>query len=205
MKHTSFLCQQNKLNTMHKIHPAEIGFDFDGVIADTVEAFLRIACEQYAHCDFRPEDITHFSVEECLDMGAGIVESIFMQICEDSVGMGLLPMPGAVAVLSEMTQNATVTIVTARPASAPVHHWLQTVFPAPVWPRIQVVAVGDHDDKTRHIKDLGLSTFVDDRAETCLQLQSAGIHSIVFAQPWNRTPHGLPTVQSWEDIRGLCL
>ena len=43
-----------------KIHPAEIGFDFDGVIADTVEAFIRIACEQYAHCGIRPEDITRF-------------------------------------------------------------------------------------------------------------------------------------------------
>ena len=49
--------------TARPLHPAEIGFDFDGVIADTVEAFIRIACEQYGHCGIRPEDITHFLVE----------------------------------------------------------------------------------------------------------------------------------------------
>ncbi len=188
-----------------KIHPAEIGFDFDGVIADTVEAFIRIACDQYAHCGIRPEDITDFSVEQCLDMDASIAESIFLQILQDSVGTGLLPMPGAVEVLGEMTGQAQVTIVTARPEAEPVHHWLQTIFPGPIWPHIRVVAMGDHDDKARHIKDLGLSTFIDDRAETCLQLRRAGIHSIVFAQPWNRERHDLPTVCSWADIRTLCL
>jgi len=188
-----------------KIHPAEIGFDFDGVIADTVEAFIRIACEQYAHCGIRPEDITDFSVEQCLDMDAGIAESIFLQILQDSVGTGLLPMPGAVQVLCELTGQAQVSIVTARPEAEPVHHWLQTIFPDPVWPHIRVVAMGDHDDKARHIKDLGLSTFIDDRAETCLQLRSAGIRSIVFAQPWNLDRHDLPTVCSWADIRTLCL
>ena len=188
-----------------KIHPAEIGFDFDGVIADTVEAFIRIACEQYAHCGIRPEDITDFSVEQCLDMNAGIAESIFLQILQDSVGTGLLPMPGAVEVLGELTGQAQVSIVTARPEAEPVHHWLQTIFPDPIWPHIRVVAMGDHDDKARHIKDLGLTTFIDDRAETCLQLRRAGIRSIVFAQPWNHDRHNLPTVCSWADIRTLCM
>ena len=188
----------------HKIPVAEIGFDFDGVIADTVEAFIRIACEQYAHCDIRLEDITHFSVEQCLDMDAGIAESIFLQILRDSVGTGLQPMAGAVSVLSELTGQAEVTIITARPEADPVHQWLQTVFPARVYRRIRVVAMGDHDDKARHIRMSGLSTFVDDRAETCLQLNQAGIHSIVYSQPWNRNRHTLPAVHSWEEIRALC-
>ena len=190
--------------TAGKIVPAEIGFDFDGVIADTVEAFIRIACEQYAHCDIRPEDITHFSVEQCLAMDAGIAESIFLQILRDSVGTGLQPMPGAVEVLSELTGQAMVTIITARSEADPVHHWLQTVFTAPVCRRIRVVAMGDHDDKARYIRMSGLSTFVDDRAETCLQLRQQGIHSIVFSQPWNRNRHTLAAVQSWEEIRALC-
>ena len=66
--------------TARPLHPAEIGFDFDGVIADTVEAFLRLACEQYGRCDLRPEHITHFLVEECLTMEAEVVESIFLAI-----------------------------------------------------------------------------------------------------------------------------
>jgi hypothetical protein len=187
-----------------KIRPSEIGFDFDGVVADTVEAFLRIACELYGHCDIRPEDITHFSVEQCLTMEASMVESIFLQILRDSVGTGLLPMPGAVEVLGELTDRAPVTIITARPEADPVHHWLQMVFPASVYRRIRVVAMGDHDDKARHIRMAGLSAFVDDRAETCLQLNREGIHSIVFSQPWNRDRHTLPSVRDWVEIRALC-
>ena len=57
-----------------RIRPDEIGFDFDGVIADTVEAFLRIACEQHGHCGLRPEDVTDFSVEQCLAMDASVAE-----------------------------------------------------------------------------------------------------------------------------------
>lgn len=188
-----------------KIHPAEIGFDFDGVIADTVEAFIRIACEQHGLCGIRPEDITHFAVEHCLDMDETIAESIFLQILHDLVGCGLLPMPGAVGVLGELSRHAPVTIVTARSAAEPVHHWLHTVFPARVWAQIRVVAMGDHDDKARHIKALGLTAFVDDRAETCVQLNLVGIRSIVFAQPWNRDRHSLPSVRNWDEIRGLCL
>ena len=187
-----------------KIHPAEIGFDFDGVVADTVEAFIRIACEQYDHCGIRPEDITHFSVEQCLDMDPGIAESIFLQILHDSVATGLRPMPGAVEVLGELAGQSPMTIITARPKAEPVRHWLQSVFPDPVWSHIRVVAMGDHDDKARYIKTLGLSTFVDDRAETCLQLRSEGIRSIVFSQPWNLGRHDLPTVRTWDDIRNLC-
>lgn len=188
-----------------KIHPAEIGFDFDGVIADTVEAFIRLACEQYDHCGILPEDITDFTVEHCLGMETGIAESIFLQILRDSVGTGLLPMPGAVEVLNELSHHSQLTIVTARPLATPVHDWLQVMFSPAVYDRIQVVAMGDHDDKVRHIQQLGLSTFVDDRAETCLQMHRAGIHSIVFSQPWNRDRHNLPSVRSWQEIRSLCL
>lgn len=188
-----------------KPHPADIGFDFDGVIADTVEAFIRIACEQYGRCDIRPEHITHFLVEECLAMESEVVGSIFGAILRDSVGTGLQPMPGAVEVLSEMSERAPVTIITARPEADPVHCWLEAIFPAPVRRRLRVVAMGDHDDKARHIRQAGLSTFIDDRAETCVQLSRAGLDAIVFSQPWNRNRHSLPTVHSWAEIRALCL
>ncbi|MGD9948528.1 MAG: hypothetical protein AB7U29_08635 [Desulfobulbus sp.] len=188
-----------------KIHPAEIGFDFDGVIADTAEAFIRLACERYDHCGILPEDITDFTVEHCLGMETDIAESIFLQILEDSVGTGLLPMPGSVEVLAELSNQAQVTIVTARPLAEPVHDWLRLMFSSETYKRMQVVAMGDHDDKVRHIQQLGLRTFVDDRAETCLQMHRAGIRSIVFSQPWNHHRHNLPSVQSWREIRNLCL
>ena len=40
-----------------KIKSHEIGFDLDGVIAETGETFLRLACEEFGHCSFSLEDI----------------------------------------------------------------------------------------------------------------------------------------------------
>ncbi len=185
-------------------HPREIGFDFDGVIADIGEAFIRLACEEYDHCGIRLEQITRFHVEQCLDMSEEIVETIFLQILEDSLGTGLIPMPGAVPVLEDLNQQAPVTIVTARPIEAPVIDWMQHYFPHEVHQQIRLVAMGDHDDKVRHIKELGLTCFIDDRVETCLQLREAGIASYLFAQPWNQGCTSLPRIDSWEHIRTLC-
>ncbi len=187
-----------------KINPAQTGFDFDGVIADIGEAFLRIACYQYEYCDIRIDDITHFHVEQCTDMNPQIVESIFTQILNDSVGSELKPMPGSIEVLKQMAEIAPVKIITARPIAAPVIHWFEQYMERDTVANIQLVAMGDHDDKARYIKELNLTHFIDDRAETCYQLQEAGIKSILFAQPWNRSHHAdIPKVDSWDDIKNL--
>ena len=188
-----------------KIDPGLLGFDFDGVIADTAETFLRLACEEYDLCGFQKQDITNFAVEQCLDVDLETVNAIFTQVLVDSIGTGLKPMPDAVEVLGELSESAEVTVVTARPYAAPVHDWLGHFFPASTLPRIRVVAMGAHDEKSRHIHDRELGYFIDDRAETCVQLKEAGINSIVFAQPWNKNRHQLPVVHSWQEIRALCL
>ncbi|WP_028579627.1 5' nucleotidase, NT5C type [Desulfogranum japonicum] len=186
-----------------RFHPSDIGFDFDGVIADIGEAFIRLACEEYDHCGIALEQITSFHVEQCLDMPEEIVETIFLKILKDSLATGLIPMPGAVPVLEEMSQTAPVTIITARPIGDPVARWMQNYFSEETHQQIRLVAMGDHDDKVRHIKELSLTCFIDDRVETCLQLREAGITSYLFAQPWNRSCTSLPRMKSWEDIRSL--
>ena len=191
---------------MNKINPAHLGFDFDGVIADTAESFLRLACRDYGLCGLRKEEITNFEVDQCLEeIDMEIVNSIFMDILHDSIATGLQPMPGAVEVISELTEQAEVTVITARPLAEPVHDWLESMFPTPARSAIRVVAMGDHDDKHRHIAAQGLRYFIDDRAETCVQLSKTDIQPIVFNQPWNHDRHQLPIVHSWQEIRELCL
>ncbi len=73
------------------INSNEIGFDLDGVIADTGEAFIRLACEEFNYCSFRLEDITSFQVEECLSIPTDTAEQIFYAILKDSLGTGLKP------------------------------------------------------------------------------------------------------------------
>jgi len=188
-----------------KINPAVLGFDFDGVIADTAEAFIRLACDKYSFCDIAVEDITNFEVEECLKIAPEIIQSIFTDVLLDSIGAGLKPMPGATETLTELTSQTEITVITARSDPEPVRAWFKTALPPAACSRIHLIAMGAHDNKARHIKQQGLTHFIDDRAETCTQLKNAGISAIVFNHPWNRHRHNLPTVNSWQEIRALCL
>ncbi len=188
-----------------KIDPALLGFDFDGVIADTAEAFLRLACEDYGLCGLTRADIVHFEVEQCLDLERAQADAIFAKILLDSVGTGLQPMEDAVEVLGEIAEHNPVSVITARTLADPVHDWFADFFPASTCKAIKVTAMGTHDGKPQHIHAQGLRFFIDDRAETCVQLSKAGIQPFVFHQPWNHNRHQLPSVSSWLDIRELIL
>ena len=181
----------------------EIGFDFDGVIADTAEAFIRLACNEYHYCSFSQEDITNFELENCLDIPRKLVEKIFTDILHDSIGTSVQPIVGAVDSLEQFTTHSTVTIITARSLEKPVIDWLDRFFSRTAKKKIRVVTTGDHNDKIRHIQNHGLNYFIDDRAETCRQLARDNIVPYVYSQPWNRNRHSLRTVTDWAEIRAL--
>ena len=186
-----------------KIHPGQIGFDIDGVVADTAEAFLRIARDEYGANGIRLEDITEFEAEQCLDMDPEVINTIFHRLMVDPLASDLRPMDNAVPVLRELAAVAPLTFVTARPVGAPIIDWLHTMLGAEVLAGSRVEAMGDHNNKAWYIKKLGLDYFVDDRAETCLQLAQEEIHPIVYCQPWNRGRHNLQSVDDWQAIRSL--
>lgn len=186
-----------------KIAPHKLGFDFDGVIADIAEAFMRLACTEYNYCSFTLEDIVSFHVEKCLKIPEDIVESIFLDILQDSVATGLVPMPGAMEVMQELTAVSDVQIITARSQSLPVEKWLDKFLPDSAVKKIHVTAMGDHDNKVQFVHDFGLSHFIDDRTETCRQLAESNITPIVFAQPWNKNSHSFTSVTNWDELRGM--
>ena len=181
----------------------QIGFDFDGVIADTAEAFIRLACTEHEYCGFTLENITNFDLENCLNIPRNLVEKIFTDILIDSISTNLQPIPGAIRSLKQFTALSPVTIITARPISQPVCDWLDNFFSGETREKIKVVATGDHNDKVRYIHEHGLKYFIDDRAETCMQLAREAITPFVFTQPWNKDRHNLPTVANWAEIRNL--
>ncbi|WP_136795622.1 MULTISPECIES: 5' nucleotidase, NT5C type [Desulfosediminicola] len=190
------------MKTDFKILPHELGFDLDGVIADTAAAFLKIACEEHNYCSFTLEDITNFELEHCIGMPKDTVEKIFLDILKDSLATGLQPMPGAIPVLNELAAKGPVTVITARPIKQPVIDWFDTFLPLPTQKAIKLVATGDHDDKLRYIKEHKLKYFIDDRAETCKEL-AREIIPLVYSHPWNRNRHDLATVENWQEIREL--
>ncbi len=186
-----------------RIATNEIGFDFDGVVADIGEAFIRMACLEHNYCSFGLEDITSFDVEQCLPIPKNIIEQIFTDILNDSLTTGLRPLNDAVDVLSDMTKTGQVTIITARLFESPVHDWLDTFFPVESKNKITLIAMGDHDNKVRYAQDHKLKFFVDDRLETCHQMNAADITPLVYRQPWNRNFGTIPSVSSWQEIRSL--
>ena len=195
---------KNSNNRLQKIHPGVIGFDIDGVVADTAGAFLRIARNKYNINSLSLEDITRFEVEDCLDIERQIVDDIFVSLLDEPLGAGLQPMEDAMDVLHKFAAQASLTFVTARPDKEPIAQWLQHFLKPGVYDDMRLIAMGEHDNKAGYIKNLGLQYFVDDRLQTCLMLADAGITPLVFNQPWNRHDHDLQTVDNWQAIHALC-
>ena len=189
---------------MNKINPALIGFDIDGVVADTGGAFLRIANEEYGINSISLDDITSFEVIDCLDVDQGIIEEIFIRLLDDPLTAGLQPMEDAIPVLHRFADEAPLTFITARPHEKPIARWLKHYLQPATFEKIRLVARGVHDNKTAYIKDLGLKYFVDDRLQTCRMLANEGITPLVYNQPWNKNGHDLPTVNDWQAIHSLC-
>lgn len=189
---------------MNKINPALIGFDIDGVVADTGGAFIRIANEEYGINSISLDDITSFEVIDCLDVDQGIIEEIFTRLLDDPLTAGLQPMEDAIPVLHRFADEAPLTFITARPHEKPIARWLKHYLQPATFEKIRLVAMGVHDNKTAYIKELGLKYFVDDRLQTCMMLANEGITPLVYNQPWNKNGHDLPTVNDWQAIHSLC-
>ncbi|MEN8142167.1 MAG: hypothetical protein ABFQ82_01050 [Thermodesulfobacteriota bacterium] len=188
-----------------RIPPNRIGFDIDGVVADTLEAFIRLAGSDY-QIEVSPPEITDFMVEECLNIDLEIIEDIFSKLLLDPLGTGLEPMDQALAVLEELAREAPLTFITARPQALPINDWLEHHLSPDAFAVTRLVATGDHDNKADHIRRLGISHFIDDRSETCNQLAlEKDITPIVYEQPWNMNKHRLTSVADWPSIKKLCL
>jgi uncharacterized HAD superfamily protein len=187
-----------------KISPEHIGFDIDGVVADTGSAFIRIARDEYGLQSISLEDITYYEVVDCLNVEQSIVEAIFTRLHDNPLPSGIMPMEGAFDVLHALAEHGPLTYVTARSLKGPISMWLEHhVEPGP-FADMRLEVMGEHDNKAPYIKDLGLRYFVDDRLQTCQNLAREGITPLVYNQPWNMNGHDLQTVDNWQAIYRLC-
>ncbi|MDX2434096.1 MAG: haloacid dehalogenase [Desulfobacterales bacterium] len=189
---------------MKKINPAHIGFDIDGVVADTGGAFIRIANEEYGLHSLSLKDITYYEVVGSLDVERKIIDEIFKRLHDEPLSSGIQPMEDAISVLHKYAEHAPLTFVTARPQKEPIAMWLKHFLKPAAHEKMRLVAMGEHDNKTPYIKNLGLKYFVDDRLQTCQKLAREGITPLVYNQPWNMNGHDLQTVDNWQAIHALC-
>jgi len=185
-----------------KIQPETIGFDFDGVIADIGEAFLRLAREEHGYSSLALEHITSFHVETCTSIPETVVRTIFDAILADSLDTGLQPVSGAKEVLEDLAGRAKLTIITARTLAEPVADWLDHHLSAEACKKIDLIAMHDHDRKVEYIRQRRLLYFVDDRAETCAQVAAAELTPLLYRQPWNSSWKDFITVENWQHLAG---
>lgn len=185
------------------ILPAKIGFDIDGVVADTMGAFIKVAKNRFGY-SLKKEDITTYYLGHCLNIPTGIVDEIIRQLLDDPFGVGLEPIEGAREVLLRLASlGSPLTFVTARPDFRSIEKWLLTILSEIGKNSIRVIATGKHSAKLSVVKELGLNSFLEDHLETCEELFQNGINSIVFDQPWNRASNSLQRVYSWVDFQEL--
>jgi len=187
------------------IHPSELAFDIDGVIADTMTLFIDIAREEFGIGDIKYEDIKEYSLHGI----AGVDELTFIKIIDLILGGkysgSLDPLAGAASVLQKLNQKHCPTLfVTARPNEVQAREWiLNTLCLAPDC--FEIVATGSFDNKREVLLNKRVKYFVEDRLETCFTLSEAGIHPIVFKQPWNRKPHPFCEVENWQELESLIM
>ena len=188
---------------MQMIDPASLAFDIDGVVADTMGLFLDIARKEYDITHIAYDDITHYMLEECLDVENDIIGEIIEKLLDGSRDDGLRPLQGAPEVLTRLGKSfGPLCFVTARPTFDPIHRWMLRNLPLED-ARVDITATGSFEAKADVLLGRGRRYFVEDRLETCFLLDEAGITPILFRQPWNRRAHPFIEVDSWQALEAM--
>jgi len=179
--------------------PIVWGFDVDSVVGDLSAVLERVAWEVYGIKVSRTQ-FTEFRLERCLPYEPDFIMQWISLALEPQWTARMEPYPGAVEVLTGLAKSQSLRFVTARADDGPVRRWLLRHLPqVPAW-RLQVEAVGSSGSKVRVLRQWGVTHFVEDRLETCRELQENGIVPIVFEQPWNSGRHGFISIKDWWEI-----
>lgn len=185
------------------IDPSSVAFDIDGVFADTMTLFLDIARKEYKIYDVKYEDITCYTLEDCVNIDPALIQTILTRIMDGTHRASLKPIPGARNVLTRLSRfHSPILFVTARPTREPIYEWIRSVLPFDS-DSVEVVATGSFDAKVDVLSGREISYFVEDRLETCYPLFEAGVTPIIFKQPWNRKRHPFVEVGTWKELESL--
>ncbi|MFP5212474.1 MAG: 5' nucleotidase, NT5C type [Acidobacteriota bacterium] len=184
------------------IRPTELAFDIDGVVADTMSVFIRLARERLG-LELTKDHLSCYNLHECLDLDSRVVDDLICLTLDDEHTLQIPPMPRAPEVLTELSRHTPLKFVTARIWPESIIQWLHATLPDVDRDRIRVIATGAPEAKLKILKDLDVRFFVEDRLETCKLLARDGIQPLVFDQPWNRmaTADPFPRVTSWSELR----
>jgi len=192
-------------NIKEAIRPAELAFDIDGVVADTMSVFVRLARDRYGLSRLTKEDMTCYNLYSCLNLEREVIDDLICLTLDDDHTLQIPPMPMAPDVLTELANHGPLRFVTARIWPESIIGWLRQTLPQVSPENIQVIATGLPEAKIGILKDLQIRYFVEDRLETCHLLAQDGIQPLLYDQPWNRAPNQFPRFDSWLQLRQIIL
>jgi hypothetical protein len=187
----------------YRIDPGEIAFDIDGVVADTMEVFIRLAHERYNLVHLTKEDISCYDLYNCLGLQKEVLDDLVRLTLDEEHTLQIPPVSGAPEVLTELARYGPLRFVTARIWLESITEWLYRELPGVSPGEITVITSGAPEGKLDILNDLGIRFFVEDRIETCRQLKKAGIQPFLFDQPWNRNEaeEGFVRIENWTQLK----
>jgi 5'(3')-deoxyribonucleotidase len=185
------------------INPRAVAFDFDGVVADTMSLFIEVARDVHQIDSLTYDGFTCYNLIECTALDEETLIDIVDRIQDGRYGDLLAPIMGAADVLQRLgDQYGPLVFITARPHAKPVDDWLHRVLSLDP-EMIEVVPTGSYDAKADELTRRRISFFIEDRLETCFQIQEVGVVPVLFKQPWNRETHPFKEVGNWRELDSL--
>ena len=187
------------------IEPSDLAFDIDGVVADTMAVFVKLAHERYGFTWLTKEDLRRYDLHACLKVAPEIVDELICMTLDDEHTRQIPPMHGAAEVLTDLAGYGPLRFVTARIWPESIIGWLHRTLPDVASSRIEVYATGHPEAKFSILKELKVQYFLEDRVETCEHLSHNGIQPLLFDQPWNRVPEAgvFPRIENWAQLGHL--
>jgi uncharacterized protein len=184
------------------IEPSDLAFDIDGVVADTMAVFVRLARERYGFTWLTKEALRQYDLYACLNINREIVDELICMTLDDEHTRQVPAVDGAVEVLTRLARYGPLRFVTARFWPESIIRWLQETLSDVEPCRIMVFATGDPEAKYAVLRELRVRYFLEDRLETCKLLSQNGIQPLLFDQPWNRVPEAsaFPRIKTWSQL-----
>jgi uncharacterized HAD superfamily protein len=185
------------------IDPTLLAFDIDGVVADTMALFVRLAHERYGLTELSKDHLLTYNIYECLSIEKPIIDDLIRLTLDEEHTKEILPLPGAPEVLTELARVVPLRFITARTCADSIREWLFSILPDVPSDRITAIASGSPDSKLSILNGLQVRYFVEDRIETCRNLKQAGIEPFLFDQPWNQNEvdEGFIRIQDWAQLK----
>lgn len=155
---------------------ARIWIDFDDVLAMTTQQFVNVFNKETGR-NVQYNDLNDWYLPRVLDVEKKVIDDIYNELDYDMVLSSNLHAPTYLNEL--MDRGHEVAIVTANKRERSVRDWLNDRGMR----RIPLISgVGNKAGLARqHYCDL----MVDDKVSTVKGMNTVGVHTILYSQPWN--------------------